>query len=314
MPDVFDVICVGSAKMDAFLSIPHASLHVKLNKDNELCIKSGEKIELDNISFLLGGNASNVSVGLSRLQYNSAIFAEVGDDDFSQIVIKSLNKEKVSTKFLKVEKNNRTSLSIIINFKAERTIFSEHIERKHDFSFDKLSAKLVYLTSLGNKWEEAYNKTFDFIKNNNIKLVFNPGTLQLEKGYEAIKNVLEYSEIFFVNKQEAQSLTSVTDDMKKLLEDIKKLGPKIVVITDGENGSYLLDGDGNYFNQPIIKVNVVEKTGAGDAFASGFLGAFILGHDLQTAMLWGAKNSSSVIQKIGAQSGLLSKSEIENYD
>lgn len=64
----FDVVCVGNAKIDAFLSIHEASQHLRLNKDtNELCIKSGEKIAVDKCEFLLGGNAANVAVGLSRL-------------------------------------------------------------------------------------------------------------------------------------------------------------------------------------------------------------------------------------------------------
>lgn len=132
----FDVVCVGNAKIDAFLSIHEASQHLRLNKDtNELCIKSGEKIAVDKCEFLLGGNAANVAVGLSRLGLKSSLYAEIGDDELSHKIINTLKKEDVHTENVKRSKDNECSISVIINFKNERTIFSEHIQRLHDFTF-----------------------------------------------------------------------------------------------------------------------------------------------------------------------------------
>jgi ribokinase len=84
-----------------------------------------------------------------------------------------------------------------------------------------------------------------------------------------------------------------------------------VVITDGKNGTYALDNDGNFYHQKIINAPVVEKTGAGDSFATGFLASRIYGHDIQTSLQWGTINAASVIGKVGAQPGLLMKEEIE---
>lgn len=312
---LFDVICIGSGKIDAFLSIHHASSHVRLNKDtNELCVKSGEKIELDNISFLLGGNACNAAVGLSRLGLKSGLFAEIGKDEFAQTILSSLARENVATEFVQKTKDKATSLSIIINFQKERTIFSQHVQREHNFSFENISTKWIYLTSLGNKWTKAYEKTVGFAKKTGAKIAFNPGTLQLEKGYEYIKNILEKTEILFVNKEEAAKVISIKYkvlSIKELLTQLQKLGPKIVVITDGKNGSFAIDEKGNILEHEIVQAEVVEKTGAGDAYSSGFLAAFLHNQSIADAMKWGAKNSASVIGKVGAQPGLLTKNEIQ---
>jgi len=96
-----------------------------------------------------------------------------------------------------------------------------------------------------------------------------------------------------------------------ILKSFKSLGPKNVVITDGTNGSYALDSDSNFFHQEIVASETVETTGAGDAYAAAFFAAFISNKPIQECMRWGALNSSSVIEHIGAQEGLLTLEEME---
>ena len=106
------------------------------------------------------------------------------------------------------------------------------------------------------------------------------------------------------------------EQIGKLMKELRELGPDIVVVTDGANGSYAFDGDSLVFVPPI-KTDVVEMTGAGDSFSAGFLSALISGEDLEEALLWGNINASSVISEIGCQKGLLTKEEmtkhLENY-
>jgi sugar/nucleoside kinase (ribokinase family) len=126
--------------------------------------------------------------------------------------------------------------------------------------------------------------------------------------------MLDISDILFVNKEEGEKITKSTteiEEMKQLLNKLQQLGPKIVVVTDGKHGSYALDNDGKMHHQKIVDGEVVEKTGAGDSFAAGFLAATVYDYDIQTAMLWGAVNAASVIGKVGAQPGLLHKDAME---
>ena len=92
--------------------------------------------------------------------------------------------------------------------------------------------------------------------------------------------------------------------------NLQRLGPKTVVITDGKNGSYATTNDGKVYYNEAIHEEVVENTGAGDAYSTGFMGAVIMGKSIKEAIEWGAKNASSVIQHYGAQKGLLNIKEI----
>lgn len=320
MSNSFDVISVGDAIIDAFLGIHEANTHCRVDeKTHELCIRSGEKIPVDSCEFLLGGNACNVGVGFSRMGFTTALCAEIGDDEFSQKIINGLGKEQISNHLVQQTKGASSSFAIGINFKRERTLFVEHIVRRHDFSFTNVSAKWVYLSSLGKEWEGAYAKTLEFVQKSGARLAFNPGTPQLQEGYGAIANILSHTEILFLNKEEAQKLLSCSDgcecsnnkEIKDLMADLHGLGPKIVVITDGKNGSYASDSSSYAYTLGIFDHPVIERTGAGDAYTSGFLSAIIGGESIQNAMRAGTINAASVIGKVGAQPGLLTKLEME---
>lgn len=314
MPLNFDVVCVGNAKIDTFLTLHEANKHLRfLEETNELCIKFGEKIAVDKAEILLGGNAANVSVGTSRLGLNTAIVAEIGKDEFAKKIINTLSGENVNTAKILQTEGQQSSFSTIINYKGERTIFSEHVKRQHNFNFENISAKWVYLTSLGEEWKPAYQKTINFVEKTGSNLAFNPGTLQIENGKNSIENVLLVANLLFVNKEEGEELLGYPQGQKSIEEiitNLQKLGPKIVVVTDGKNGSFAIDAKGNISKKDIIEAEVVEKTGAGDAYSSGFLSAMINNKSIADAMAWGTRNSASVIGKVGATSGLLYKTDL----
>ena len=316
----FDFVAVGNATLDIFLWIHESNKHFRVDpKTHELCIKAGDKALVDNAYLMTGGNAANVSVGLSRMGFKTAIIAEIGEDEFAQKIINSLAEEGVSEAFLQKTHNKSSSFSVIINYKRERTIFEETVEREHNFAFENISAKWVYLTALSEKWGGAYKRTLEFAKNNNVKLAFNPGTLQLDSEVEFTEDVIKNSEIVFLNKEEAAKIcnTAVINEenfIRELLSQIKNKGAKTVVITDGTNGSFLIDDHNNIFSYKAIDVNIVERTGAGDGYASGFLSAVLSGKNYQTAMKWGSENAASVIGKVGATAGLLRIEEMEKIE
>lgn len=311
-----DIVCVGDATIDAFLSIHDASLHCRLNeKDCELCIKYGEKIPVDKFELSLGGIACNVSVGISRMGLKSALCAEIGDDELSQKIVNDLEKENVNTDLLLKTRGETASLAVGINFKGERTLFVGHIKRKHNFSFDSMSTRWLYLGGLGQEWEEPYKKVLDYVQKNNARLAFTPGSAQLKELDETVFEVLKNTEILLVNKTEGERivkrLNEQENDPSKIIVQLHRLGPKIVVMTNGKNGSSAIDKDGKIYNLGIFPCKVVEKTGAGDAYASGFLAAVLFGLSVEEAMRFGAVNASSVIEHVGAQKGLLKREEIE---
>lgn len=317
MESSFDVIVIGSATIDIFLSIHQTNKHFHLNEHTrELCVRWGDKALVDKLQLLLGGNASNVSVGLSRLGFKSAIMAQIGLDEFAQKIINGLKKEGVDESLLKKTEGMQSSLSIILNYGAERTIFCENVEMDHDFSFNNLEAKWIYLTSLGKKWEDAYGKTLKFAKEKNIKLAFNPGTSQLDAGYSKIREIIEYTQILFVNKEEALTIlksagVQAEENIDTLLIDLKRLGPEAVIITDGINGSYSIDANSQILSYNVVESEAIERTGTGDSYSAGFLAAMLHKKNVKEAMAWGSCNAASVVAKVGAQNGLLTKDQME---
>ena len=311
----YDIVCIGNAKLDIFLLIHDSNKHFHLNpQTNELSVKSGDKIRVDKSLFLPGGNAANVAAGLSRIGLKTSIFAEIGDDELSQKIINSLKEKKVETKHIQQTKGGEASFSVILSYKNERTIFSQHATRNHNFKLENIVTKWIFLTSIGNDWKNAYKHVGDYVRKMSCHLAFNPGTLQIDAGYAEISAILKLTDILFVNKEEAIKILNIKDqksNINDLLSALQKLGPKSILITDGKNGSYMIDEHQKIFQQSALPCEIVEKTGAGDAYTSGFLSATLQNLSKKEAMRWGAMNSSAVIGKIGAEEGLLTKEQIK---
>ena len=152
-------------------------------------------------------------------------------------------------------------------------------------------------------------------KNPDVKLAFQPGTFQMKIPIEEIQGLYDRTEIFFCNKEEAQRILKTSEsDIKKLMESIRALGPKIAVVTDGRNGSSIMDDTGAW-HAPMYPdpKPPYERTGAGDAAASTTVAYIIKGLPVQEAMLRGMINSANVVQEIGAQRGLLTDAQIGEW-
>ena len=154
-------------------------------------------------------------------------------------------------------------------------------------------------------------------ENQEVKLAFQPGTFQINLGPEKLKGIYDRTEVFFCNVSEAEKilkLENAKSDIKDLLDGIHKLGPKIAVITDGPKGAYTSDGTMTWFMPPYPDPQPpFERTGAGDAFASTMTAALALGKSIPEALTWAPINSMSVVQKIGAQAGLLTREALEQF-
>lgn len=316
----YQVITVGESTIDAYMTLAHPGQACEFDaKHNALCFTHGDKIDVERYDFMVGGNATNVAVGLSRLGIKATLCSETGDDEFSIKIRNTLASENVERLFVN-QVHGASNFAVIINFNKDRTVFVQNVEREHNFQLHDVTTDMVYLTSLGNKWEEPYRKIVDFVKEQKAALAFNPGTKQIFEGRETVKHVLKNTDILFINKEEGEHLLhgNKTPDspdnkeyMQELMEKVQKVGPKTVVMTNGRHGSYALDEKGEIHYQEMYPGDKVERTGAGDAFATGFLAAALHGESVPTAMLWGSINSASVVGHIGAQAGLLKKDEMK---
>lgn len=325
---MYDVIAIGDATRDIFITpIPEEIDLIKPKSPAEhverfICFEYGEKVTVENAQFDIGGSACNVAVGLHRLGLKAAFVGGLGEDENAQDILGRLEKEGVETKFVKSFKKVKSSFSVILSFKSERTIFVYHgLEDYGKLKIPQnLKANFIYLGPLGRGYEKLYQEAIALAAEKNFKIVLNPGSLQIRAGKEKLASILRVCQILFVNKEEAEKLVESYSSTllttggypveKSLLENLKKLGPEIVVITDGPKGAYVYDGK-EMLKAPPFPHHRVELTGAGDAFSSAFLAAQILGEDLRTSLKWGLINGALAVEKVGAQTNLATKSKIE---
>lgn len=322
---MFDVVTVGDSIVDVFVtpSTDDPNITIK-NETEEAVITIGAKIPVETSSFSLGGNATHVAIGMSRLGFRAALAAELGTDEFAEKILKDLEKEKVAKDLLIQTDGAASTFTVSLSLGKDRTTFVRHVDRNHAYNFDTISAQWVYLTSMGDTWQDTYQRTVDFVKKSGARLMFNPGSMQMKAGADAFADVTKICDVLIVNKEEAERILygkvlphEQQEPVESLLFRLTRLGPKIAVITDGENGSWAIDKTGKVYAQACFPEKVTEKTGAGDAFSTGFLGALVVGKDTQTALLWGTADAAGVVSKHGGQQGLLTMnallSKIQEY-
>src|SRR3989344_5370909 len=317
MNNKFDLITIGDSTIDTFIKIHDATVECDINnKDCKICIKYGEKIPVDSISHSAAGNALNVAVGSQKLGLKCAIYTNLGDDEHGHLIKKRLVQSKVSADYIQVDPNKESNLSVVLTFKGERTIFVYHQPWNYSLP-ELLPCSFMYLTSTAESFtkSELFDEINRYIEKNTPKLIFNPGTYQLKAGIKNYPQILEKCFLLIVNREEAIKILEIDDsdvNQKDLLSKLLLLGPKNVVITDGAEGSFATDGKG-FFRVGIFPAQLVEKTGAGDAYASGVIAGLFYNLPLTEAMIWGTINASHAIQFVGTQNGLLSKDDLERH-
>lgn len=316
MENKLELLSIGDVTLDVFLEPTESqSLCVLDQKECFICFSYGDKIPVKNIDYSVGGNAANNAVGTRRLGVKTGLVATLGGDSTGNQIVEKIEKEGVDMGFVVQQPVAGSNYSTVVRYAGERTIFTYHAPRSYEFPVKLPVTPWVYLTSMGESFQPFYNHFIDFIqshKNDGIKLAFNPGSWQLRAGLDILKPVLQACYIIYVNRQEAERLTQSQDSQNKekdLLKNLSSLGPKVCIITDGSNGSYVYDGT-RFLKCGVLPVDAYERTGAGDAFGAGYLAAIIKGKSSEEALLWGSVNSASVIGYVGSQAGLLKESEL----
>ncbi len=314
----FDFIAIGDTVTDAFIKIDHATVH---NDDpdglEKICMTNGSKIPYEELHVLSAvGNSPNAAVSASRLGLKSALVTDFGDDQFGKNCLKKFDEEKIAPDFIKIHKDKKSNYHFVLWHNAERTILIKHEE--YDYKLPEIgSPKWLYFSSVGENSIDYHKEIANYLKvHPEVKLAFQPGTFQIKLGIEKLKNLYENTEVFFCNKEEAQLILNMhnEDSIPTLTREMSKTGPKISVITDGPEGAYAFDGTDVWFMPPYPDpAPPYERTGAGDSFSSTFTSALAIGKSVDEALMWGPINSMSVVQKVGAQAGLLTREELEKY-
>jgi ribokinase len=311
---MFDIITIGGASRDVFFMTEEAKLINDLKHHQKLiAFDYGAKIIPEECEFTYGGGALNSAVCCAKIGLKVATVMNIGSEGTGSLVVKDLEADGVSTEFITRDHVNHTAMSIIVSLPNEdHTMFlyrgSNNFLKVHDWR--PMRTKWFYLSSLTGESADLIPELFSYARAHDIKIAWNPGCDQLAGGYEDLSSYLEETDVLILNREEAEQLvlsknkkTRVRDE-KILLHEIKQMIRGLVVVTNGEEGSYVTDGERDFF-EPAHSVEVLETTGAGDAYGATFVAVHMMGYGLKYAMKMAAQNAASVVRYIGAQKGLL---------
>lgn len=317
----FDVITIGGATRDVFFLTDEGVVidsNSPKSKKRYLAFEYGSKIIPKDAEFSYGGGGANSSISFAKMGLEVATLMRIGAEGTGSLIVKDLEAAGVNCDLVHRDRANHTALSIIISVPGkDHTMFL--YRGSNDYltveDWRAVKAKWFYLSSLTGLSTEIIPELFSYARAHNIKIAWNPGSEQINLGCEELESYLELTDILILNRTEATKLALSdrsainANDEKALLGKLHEKTGGIVVITDSECGSFVTDGKSDYF-EPAAGGEVVETTGAGDAYGSTFVAAQTLGHSVQESMDLAARNAASVIGYIGAQKGLMTYDEL----
>lgn len=310
------MISIGSAVLDIFMK----SDKFKVVQSGDIpggiamCEVYGGKMEVEEVTIISGGGATNTAVSFAKKDLKSAVVAEMGNDPQSLLVHRDLEEGQVDTRFLIQEPEETTAVSVVlIAADGGRSIMVHRgaaaLLTKEDIPLDLMDTRWIHISSLGGNIE-LLKTLLTWAKSKQVRVSFNPGMKEIVQA-EKVLPLLPMIEILFLNRDEAKALWGIDYRDEGLWKSMQSIpGAYVTAMTDGSNGGKVcVNGKVVFFDGVKVK-QVVDSTGAGDAFASGMVSAVLYGKTYEQAIEWGVKNATSVLKHVGAKKGLLTLGEI----
>ena len=314
MTNNFDVICIGAALVDMVAQVARHP-------------EDDDEVFVSDLKLLSGGAAANTAYACAKLVLKTAFIGKVGKKDiFGLKLINDFKKVDVNTELIKYCNEHRTgSAYIALNSEGERRIYAHsgaaNYLSREDIKENEISlGNIIYLSSLKNI--DPFVKTAVIGRNRKIPVILNPGMLIIEQGFMNIKILLEKIDILVLSQREFNTLFKFKKTELKLntvrekADNLFSLGISVVVITMGNKGALIITPENAETLPPIKTKNVVDTTGAGDAFSAGFIYGFVQNQslefeDLKRNVRLGNFIASKCIEKLGARNGIPEAEEIE---
>ena len=324
----YKVICVGSVSKDVFFPTDEGTI-IETPKDitskRKIAFELGGKYAVADRYETVGGVAANVAHGLSRLGHQAGCYSKIGNDSMGKWVIGKFKNERVPTDLLFIDKKVETDLSaiIVLTQNGERTIFhNRDANEKLEIEDEKfVDASWVFISALNGNWKKNLEKLLVLKKKYAFSLALNPGQHNIKGDPKLMFQAMTQSDVLVLNKDEAiELILAMQKEISReqlnnevfLLNSLKSSGVGIIGMTDGKRGAWGFDGRECWHCSIHTLNGLVDSTGAGDAFGSGFFSAILEGKPIQDGLRYGIANSGSVIGSYGTIDGLLPKDEMKN--
>lgn len=318
----FDVIVMGSASMDVFIKTAAKIIQIEgidhghAVLERLLAYPLGSKLLIEKLFFHPGGAGTNVCATLSRLGFHIGFVGKLGADTHGQVLLDWLQANHVA--FLG-EKGGETGYSLILTSQADdRTILSfkgcnNELELQH-LPIKRLQAHWLYGTSMLDNSLHAQKQLFALAHRTGMHTAYNPNPYLCSQGLAYLQDILDHTDVLILNREEASLLmgNGATLDLARRLANH---GPSLVAISDGAKGVHVFAdspwGNGSWQILPAPGIQVVETTGAGDAFGAGLVAGLLLDKSCKEAALIGVLNAEEVIKTYGAKQHLMDRAGLE---
>ena len=311
------ILLVGDIITDAFIKLSEEYAQVQTDEKGykRLSFELGAKLPYDEVDIVQAVECSpNAAVSMTRLGLSTSLMSWLGDDGPGQEMVKYLQEQSVGIDDLVIEKGMKSNYHYVLRYGADRTKLQKFEDYSYELHEPLHRPDWLYLGVLGEKTQSLHEALLKYLTDNSsIKLVFQPGMYHLMWGTEKMAPFYKRAEVVILNREEAAQVTGKDrGDIAILMGGLHELGVTVAVVTDGPDGAYASDGQKILFmpNYPDPKPPL-DRTGAGDAFASTIAAGLAHGESLETALTWAPINSMSVVQQMGAQAGLLKKDELQ---
>ena len=280
-----------------------------------IALPYGAKCEVSNLIMSSGGGGTNTAVGFSRLGLKTAVVARCGWDFAGKLIRKEMIKEGVDDSLLVQNENEDTDYStILLSADGNSTVLVYRGETRlepTEIPWPKLKAKWFYLASLeGNL--ELLSEIITFAKKQKIRVAINPGRREIEKKGELLQLIKEV-DILIINQEEAAKLANLTNFELNLFKKTSLISQGGTVVTCGANGVMFFGQENKFLESEAFRVEMVDATGAGDAFGCGFVAGLVKWWEVKDCLKLGAANGASQVTEIGAKKGLLYEKNIHNW-
>lgn len=302
------MLSIGAAVQDVFLSQSEEFKPVVENPhESFMKLELGAKADVNKINFTTGGGAFNAATTFARQGLHSIFMGTIAHDPAGAAVLADIDKEGIDGSRISYNDKYNTGYSVLLLAPTgERTILtyrgaSTHYDSKNFDLSDCGHVDWLYISTMAGSMD-VLSKLFDEAKELGIKVAFNPGKGELRQ-IDKLKALLEDVEVLSVNKQEMQMLVE-GQTSEELVRHATHYCP-VVIVSDGPNGVTATDGKTIVTAGMYEDVPVTDRTGAGDAFGSGFISQWAQGVSLKESITFASANSTSVVQQIGAKAGIL---------
>ncbi|MFA6365465.1 MAG: carbohydrate kinase family protein [Candidatus Paceibacterota bacterium] len=318
---MFDILTIGTATQDVFLTSslfkvlrdPKHLAQIGFTTGEAECFALGSKLKMDKLVRSTGGDAANAAVTFARQGFKTAMLAKVGNDEVGKEIVQGLKEEKIT--IINETHTGETDYStILLAPGGERTVlvYRGSPLTKKDVPLSKLKAKWAYIAP-GDIQPSLIKEIFSLLKKQGTQIAFNPSRYYLEKSSADVKGLIAQSDIVIMNREEAATLVDMPyKNEKGVFRKLDQLVQGITIMTDGPHGAIVSDGTHVYRSGTFREIACVDRTGAGDAFGSGFVVGFIRSNDICFALRLAAANATSVVEHVGAQEGILSENDFKN--